>query len=121
MVERPGPQLVGEQIGQALVCHVKADEISTLDAIDTLMGQFKNLIDTHKPGVVVIDFTGVRFLATAAINVLLVVQRRVRSAGGQVCLSGLDTRVREVFEQMLLDKIFPIYSTKEQALQALAR
>jgi len=108
-----------QKVRDVLICHVEADEISTLDHVDQLTDRFKQLLEEHRPAKILIDLQGVRFMATAAVNVLLVVMKRVRLAGGEICLEKKKKNVQQMFELMQLKKIFTVYDNRRAALDAL--
>ncbi len=63
----------------------------------------------------VIDMTGVVYVASAALKALLVGARRARLLEGDVRLAVLNDSVREVFEMAGFDQIFAIHPTAEAA------
>jgi anti-anti-sigma factor len=63
----------------------------------------------------VIDMTGVSYVASAALKALLVGARRARLLDGDVRLAALNDRVREVFEMAGFDQIFAIHATPTEA------
>jgi len=68
----------------------------------------------------VVDLSGVTFLDSMAIGVLLGGLKRLRTRGGQLRLVVPGTHVRRIFEMTLLDKVFALDSAREDALAALA-
>ncbi len=66
----------------------------------------------------VIDMTGVVYVASAALKALLVGARRARLLEGDVRLAALNERVREVFEMAGFDQIFVIHPTPEAAVES---
>jgi anti-sigma B factor antagonist len=72
------------------------------------------LCDTGRSRVVV-DLSEVIYVASAGLASLLTGVRRARLLKGDVRLSGMNDRVREVFEMSGFDQVFAIYATAEQA------
>ncbi len=67
----------------------------------------------------VLDFSDVRFFSSAAINKLIVMEKRLRARGGRLGLCRLSPTVRDLFGFTHLDELFGIHETEEQALAAL--
>ena len=68
---------------------------------------------------VVIDMTQTTFIDSTTLGVLLSVVKRVRPEGGTVVLVCPDRNVRRIFEITLLDRVFPIVDTREEAFEAV--
>ncbi|MFP3089597.1 STAS domain-containing protein [Treponema sp. TIM-1] len=56
----------------------------------------------------VLDFTGVDYLASSGLRVLVMVQKRLYASGGALTLRNVRKEVMEVFEVTGLDDIFDI-------------
>jgi anti-sigma B factor antagonist len=69
---------------------------------------------------IVIDMTATTFIDSTTLGVLLSVVKRVRPEGGAVLLVCPDRNVRRIFEITLLDRVFTIVDTREEAFDALA-
>ena len=54
------------------------------------------------------DFSRLDYIDSAGLGVLISVQKRAASVGGQVSVSGLSGMVKEIFELTRLDRIFPV-------------
>jgi anti-sigma B factor antagonist len=52
--------------------------------------------------------------------VLLSGLKRLRPSGGTLILVVTDRNIRKIFEITLLDRVFPIYETRDEATTALA-
>lgn len=78
------------------------------------------LVDAGQTPKVVLDFTGVEHLSSAALGVLISVNTRVKTRGGQLRLCSISKTIFEVFRITKLDRIFQTCDTAEQALQSLA-
>lgn len=67
----------------------------------------------------VIDFSGVESVSSSMLGKLLLLQRRVDNAGGQLRLCELSSVVRAVFATTNLDRLFSIDRDRLESLQAL--
>lgn len=72
------------------------------------LSQFKNII---------MDFTKVHHICSSALGVLVAVKRRLRNKEGELKLVINDEDLKQVFEITMLDKVFEIYDTTDQALE----
>jgi len=111
-----------EAVNGVAVVGFTTTHIYDLATVDDLERQFRRLLDGQPDlaaGRMVIDFTGVEFMVTRVINTLLVVLKRVRSAGGEVVLCGMGTNVDRVIRLMRLDRVFATFPARQQALDSL--
>ena len=69
---------------------------------------------------IIVDLTGVTFIDSTALGVLVSGAKRVRPQSGSVELVCKDENIARVFEITGLDRIFGIYPTREEALKATA-
>ena len=85
--------------------------------------QFKEclleLIDTGVDKLVV-DLSGVTFIDSTALGVLIGGVRRVRTAGGAMALVVTNRAVERVLSITGLDRVFTIHATREAAVESLA-
>lgn len=63
-----------------------------------------------------IDFSRTGYIDSSGLGALVSISRRVREAGGELRLSGLNDDLRSLFELTKLDTLFAITDTPEQAL-----
>lgn len=78
----------------------------------------KALLDvvSRQPALVVVDLSGVEFLASRGLAVLVEAQEAAEGAGGRLCLAGGGHAVQRPLEATALDEIFDHYPTAEAAL-----
>jgi anti-sigma B factor antagonist len=63
-----------------------------------------------------IDFSGTGYIDSSGLGALVSISKRVREAGGELRLSGLNEDLRSLFELTKLDTLFTISETSGQAL-----
>ena len=63
-----------------------------------------------------IDFSRTGYIDSSGLGALVSISKRVREAGGELRLSGLNDDLRSLFELTKLDTLFAITETPEQAL-----
>ena len=66
---------------------------------------------------VVVDLSGVGFIASLGMRLLISSARNARAKNGVMVLFGAKDMVREVLEQMAIDQIMPIVATEAEALR----
>ena len=67
---------------------------------------------------VVVDFTGVDYISSAGLRVMLALAKRGRDQKGRVALFGMNDSVRQVFELAGFVALFTIAPTRAEALHS---
>ncbi|MGH3007752.1 MAG: STAS domain-containing protein [Gaiellaceae bacterium] len=68
---------------------------------------------------IVVDFTDTTFIDSTTLGVLVGGVKRLRPSGGQLSLVCSDRNITKIFEITGLNKVFPIYETRDEALGSL--
>jgi anti-sigma B factor antagonist len=68
---------------------------------------------------IVVDLSGVTFIDSTSLGVLVQGERRLRPAGGRLALVCSDPGITKIFMITALDRIFPIYAARDDAVAAL--
>ena len=76
------------------------------------------LIDGGKKRIVV-DLSQATFIDSTTLGVLVGGVKRLRPAGGALALVCTDQNITKIFEITGLDRVFPIHSTRDEALSSL--
>jgi anti-sigma B factor antagonist len=66
---------------------------------------------------VVVDLTKTTFIDSTTLGVLVGGVKRLRPNGGQLSLVCSDRNITKIFEITGLDKVFPIYATRNEAVE----
>jgi anti-sigma B factor antagonist len=69
---------------------------------------------------VVVDLTNTTFIDSTTLGVLVGGVKRLRPNGGQLSLVCSDRNITKIFEITGLDKVFPIYTTRSEAVEQIA-
>ena len=64
---------------------------------------------------VIVDFSDTTFIDSTTLGVLVGGVKRLRPNGGQLSLVCSDRNITKIFEITGLDKVFPIYATRERS------
>ena len=86
--------------------------------IERLGLELLTLVDRDQPEHILVNFESVNFFSSAAINKLIVLEKRVRARGGKIRLSNLAPEVRDLFSYTNLDSMFRIDTDQEQSLES---
>jgi anti-sigma B factor antagonist len=65
---------------------------------------------------ILIDFSRTGYIDSSGLGALVSISKRVREAGGELRLAGLNEDLRSLFELTKLDTLFSIADTPQQAL-----
>ncbi len=74
------------------------------------------VVDSQDEPKVLISFTNVDHLSSAALGTLITINNKIRGKDGQLRLAEIDPQIYEVFVITKLNKLFKISDTTEQAL-----
>ena len=81
--------------------------------------QLKDLVQQavdHGERRVLVDFARTGYIDSSGLGALVSISKKVREAGGELRLAGLNEDLRSLFELTKLDTLFSIAETREQAL-----
>ena len=84
--------------------------------------EFKQqLLDVIAKGAkeVIVDFSKTTFIDSTTLGVLVGGVKRLRPAGGTLALVCSDQNIVKIFEITGLDRVFPIYATRDEALSSV--
>ena len=65
---------------------------------------------------VVLDFSGVEYISSAGLRVLMIASKQARAAGVALAIAGMQPLVAEIFQISRFDTLFACHPTLEQAL-----
>nr|WP_321260636.1 STAS domain-containing protein [uncultured Pseudodesulfovibrio sp.] len=65
------------------------------------------------------DFTGLDYINSSGLRVLVLAYQRLKKASGTVAICGVKDYIQEVFEVSGYDKIFPLYTVRADALAGM--
>jgi anti-sigma B factor antagonist len=97
-----------------LAIHGEAD----LHAAPELKERLRAAIDRGVT-VVVVDLTDTDFVDSTSLGVLLGATKRLREREGEIRLVVSRPELRRIFEITLLDRVFQLHDTREEALAAV--
>ncbi len=104
----------------------KADNVDVVEFVDrkileelciSEIGEELTGLVAARPGInLVLDFGNVDHLSSAALGMLITLNKHVAQANGCLKLSEISSQIYEVFKITRLNKVFKIYPTTAEAL-----
>ena len=104
--------------GDAFVIRFRERKIMDVAYIEAMAEELFRLV-SGDPVKLALNFEGVDFLASAALNKVLTLERRLRGQGGQLALCCLSPTMKDVFAITRLGEVFDIYPDEAGALAGL--
>src|SRR4029453_17967158 len=126
-----GPPGTRTRQGEPLNFHIQDEAVDDTTHVIELGGEvdlytapeFKErmveLIESGKKQIVV-DLSKATFIDSTTLGVLVGGVKRLRPAGGSLALVCTDENITKIFEITGLDRVFPIHSSREEALEAVS-
>jgi len=102
------------------ICVVEAEGRLDAAAASQLETDLEALLGEGKSKIVV-DLSGVSYISSTGLRVLLVAIKRAREDGGDLKLCYLSPRVYDIFRMAGFTNIFPIHGTEEEAARGFER
>ena len=112
--------VICRRAGKVMVVNFSEKLIYDVSAVEAVEAKIRSLLEDGFENMV-INFSGVDFMVTRVINVLLVALKQIRARGGEVYLAGMNANIRRVFDIMRLNVVFKIFESEEEALGALEK
>jgi anti-sigma B factor antagonist len=87
-------------------------------AIAELGDELRNVVESQSGARVLLDFKNVEHLSSAALGMLITLDKLVKTQKGQLRLSNINSQIFEVFKITRLNKLFQIHESSDAALAA---
>ncbi len=88
--------------------------------IQAISEEISAVIDRADTPKILISFSNVDHLSSAALGALITINNKIREKSGQLHLANIDPQIYEVFVITRLNKLFNIHDTTDQAQAAFA-
>jgi anti-sigma B factor antagonist len=96
---------------------VVAELVGEIDTVDTEgLGEAFGAIVAEKPGGLVLDFSGVNYIASMGLSLLLNLAREMRKAKSPLVIAAVTPAVKTVLDTVHLGAAIPLEATVENAL-----
>jgi anti-sigma B factor antagonist len=86
--------------------------------IEEMGTELMAVVDKEHMKHILLNFEGVEFLSSAALNKLILLEKKVKQFGGVLRLCCLKAEIMEVFTITRLNRVFDIRKTESDALKA---
>jgi len=115
------PSLVSSrrERGAVEVLTVHADDVTEADLIGHLGADLRCAIDAGGADAFVLDLSGVRFLTSAALGMLINIHAHLADRGCRVALAGAAGNVARVLKHARLEELLPVCPTVGEAINIL--
>ncbi|REJ94481.1 MAG: anti-sigma factor antagonist [Planctomycetota bacterium] len=105
-----------EDVGDVTVARFIDKKILDENNIQKIGNQLFGLIDEDARRKIVLDFSNVEYLSSAALGKLITLNNKMKKAKGKLRLCGIRPDIYEVFAITKLNTVFDIYDDRDQAL-----
>ena len=106
------------EVGEVTVVRFVDRKILDETSIHELGQELVGLVETEKRENILLNFTKVEFLSSAALGQLINLNQKVNEHGGKLILSNIRPEIFEVFMITKLNMVFTIKQEEEEALAA---
>ena len=110
-------RIVVVDLDKASVVRFVDRKIIDASEIEQLGAELVELVKSQGKSNLLLNFEGVEFLSSAALNKLIALQKAVKEAEGVVRLCNVHPQIREVFALTRLDRLFDIAKSEDAALK----
>jgi len=107
-----------EEIGDVTVVNFVDRKILDEQNIQIIGQQLLDLVNVEGRKKLVLNFSNVEYLSSAALGKLITLNKRLKEVAGKLILCSISPEIYEVFEITRLDKFFKIEREEQAALQA---
>jgi anti-sigma B factor antagonist len=108
-------QIPVEMLGDVAVATITVDELDAGNAAE-LKRDIAPILDASTK--MVVDLGRLRFIDSSGMGAMLSCLRQLSSKGGDLKLCGMSKQVRAAFELVRMHRIFDIFGTRDEAVQA---
>lgn len=106
-----------QDVDDVSVVKLKDEKVVDPARIEAMGSELLSLATSDDHEKILINFENVTFFSSAAINKLIVLEKRVRAQGGGLKLSNLRPEVRDLFSFTNLDALFSIVDRQDDAIK----
>lgn len=105
-----------ETKGKVFILHIKG----RLDALSSPTAE-KRIFDAINSGQqkLLLDMSGVTYLSSAGMRMLLSTSKKLRTLSGKMAISGMTANVLDVLKMSGFDHVLELYKSEEEAMRHL--
>ena len=106
-----------EEVGDVTIAKFIDRKILDENNIQIIGNQLFGLVDEEARTKIILDFSNVEYLSSAALGKLITMEKKVKTAKGKLRLCCIRPEIYEVFAITKLNRLFKIYEDQERALE----
>jgi len=106
------------KVGEVTVVRFIDKKILDEASIQELGAELFGLVEQLNRKSILLNFSDVEFLSSAALGKLITLDRKVKSAKGRLKMSNIRPEILEVFQITKLNKVFDIRGDEAEAIAA---
>jgi anti-sigma B factor antagonist len=106
------------EVGDVTVVRFRDHKIVEDINIQELAQELFQLVEKDRREKILLNFSSVEFLSSAALGKLITMDKKVKAAGGSLKLSNIKPEIYEVFAITKLNRLFDIRDEEPEALAA---
>ena len=106
------------QVGEITVVHFRDQKIIEDFGIQELGQELFDLVQVENRNKLVLNFSSVDFLSSAALGKLITLDKKIKAQGGMLKLCNIRPEIYEVFAITRLNRLFDIKDDEAEALAA---
>lgn len=107
-----------EEIGDITIAKFIDRKILDENNIQVIGNQLFGLVDEERRTKIVLDFSNVEYLSSAALGKLITMEKKVKTGKGKLRLCCIRPEIYEVFAITKLNRLFKICEDQERALES---
>ena len=107
-----------KEVGNITIIQFVERKILDSTSIQEMGDELFSLLDGTENVRLLLNFSAVEFLSSAALNKLIILDKKVKGAAGQLKIAHLCPEIREVFAITRLNLLFDIKEDEAEALAA---
>lgn len=86
---------------------------------DKLHEKVLESVSAKADGQWVIDLSGLAYMGSSVLGLMVNIRERVRRNGGKLVLCGMNAKLHQVFRTCSLERLFVIRGTREEAVETV--
>ena len=115
-MEQPSSHLKVRQTGGVALVEFADRKILEELSIQEIGEELHRLVEASPKIHLLLNFRNVDHLSSAALGMLITLNKKVQERNGALRLSDINRQIYEVFKITRLDRVFDIHQTQDQAL-----
>lgn len=113
-------KLIVRDVDGTTVVSFREEAILDTMTIQRIGDELDRLVEAQRRRNIILDFSAVRFLSSAALGVLLSMRKKSQAIDTEVMISSLRPELFKIFQVTRIDKLFQFFDSTEEAVSALS-